>query len=264
MWKADGIWNMMRNVTQTTCHQPIWPISSDIASPVSSKPCDASCWSLIWCFSALKCPFDRVDSDVILLLALPPPLFNGFSSCRTVSMHALLLVFTKFSRSLNTVCQKLVFFNESLSKSLSESDGAISMWESRLAVSDAVSIVPDAANSTFCRRFSPEPTKPSLCAGSEAILIQKHKKHNTFSKNYKQKLEQRRGGAIEITHTQIQLNFNLLNFISVGIVLLHRHCLLVVEWQQQPQNGKRNQQRNRKYDMKNSDQFGNSYSLHCT
>lgn len=178
MWNADGIWNIIKNTTQTICHSPICPINSEMQSPESSRLCGSLC--LVWPFSASIWCLERFDKDVAL--PMTQPLFTDFSShlCVKFVTHALFLLFTKFSRKLNTFCQKL-FFVDSFSKSSDESDRTISIREP-FTVS-AVSIVPDAANSTFWRRFAPEATKPSpLFLNSEVIseLIWKQNSINKF------------------------------------------------------------------------------------
>lgn len=166
MWNADGTWNKMRNATQTTCHKPIWPISSEMQSPESSISCGSWWWR--WCFgSASIWIFARFDSDVTLpIIRLS---VNDFSShfCDKFVTHALFLLFNKFSRKWNIFCQKLGLL-PSFSVSSLESDIAISMRE--LFNVSAVSMAPDAANRTFCRKFSPDATKPSLLFGSDAIV----------------------------------------------------------------------------------------------
>lgn len=148
IWNADGTWNIMRKTTHTICHKPMCPISSDMQSPVSSRLCGSYGWfrESIWFFV-------RFDNDVALPII--QALFNDFSSYLFVTLvtHAVFLFFTKFSRKLNTLFQKL-FFGVFLPESLLESDNAISIFE--LFNVSGVSIVPDVANNTFCRKFSPD------------------------------------------------------------------------------------------------------------
>lgn len=166
IWNADGTWNIIKNDTHTICHRPMWPISSDMQSPVSSRLCGSLCCRVCAHLSVPIWVFERFDRDVAL--PITHELFNDFSShlCVKFVTHALFLLFTKFSRKLNTFCQML-FFVDSLSDSLFDSDDVISIFE--LFTFSGISIVPDAANSTFCRKFSPLATKPSLFRCSEVI-----------------------------------------------------------------------------------------------
>lgn len=167
MWNADGTWNMIKNITQTTCHRPMWPINSEMQSPVSSRLCESLCF--VWLLSPSIWCLDRFDRDVILpMIQL---LFNDFSSrfCVRFVTNALFLLFTKFSRKWNTFCQKPLLV-DSFSRSPLESDNAISIRELFNVSGVSIAVVPEAANSTFCRKFSPDPTKPSLIFGSEVIL----------------------------------------------------------------------------------------------
>lgn len=159
MWNADGTWNMIKKATHIIWYKPICPMSSEMQSPESSRLCGSLCFCVFAHFSVSIWFFEGFDKDVALPIA--QELLNDFSShlCRKFVTHALFLFFTKCSRKLNTFCQ-MVFFVDSLSESPFDSDIVISIFE-HFTVS-GVSIVPDAANNTFCRKFSPDAIKPSL------------------------------------------------------------------------------------------------------
>lgn len=139
MWNADGTWNIIRNATQTTCHGPMWPISSDIQSPVSSKLwlSRSFCLGVGGTFISITLALLNRLSGVALALKSPAP-FCG--------LHRWSLRFT-------TLCQRSGLMGGLLGSSSTSIFGACN-----------VSAIVSATNKTFCRRVSP------VVTGSEAIF----------------------------------------------------------------------------------------------